>query len=191
VKDSALVLDASVIINVLATGCAEQLLHALPHRCLIVATTSREVLRHPLDRKATGDPLKKLVDEGLLVRTTLPDAALGRFMEFVQARTPDDLDDGEAASLATSEALACAVAMDERKGRRIARARFPDLVLHSSVDLFRDPIVSAALGTKLSEAVYSALIHANMRVLDEHVQWVRELVGAERIANCPSMRRAR
>jgi hypothetical protein len=168
----------------------EQIFHALPHRCHVVATTSREVQRHPLDKKATGDPLASLIGEGLLIRTTLPDTAQGRFMEPVQAATPDDLDDGEAASLATGEALGCAVAMDERKGRRIARARFAELVLHSSIDLFRHPAVSAALGTKLGDALYSALIHANMRVLDEDATWVRELVGAERIAHCPSLRRA-
>jgi hypothetical protein len=186
-----LVLDTSVVLNILGSGRAETILGALGGRRIVVTVTSREIIRHPLDPKATGNPLEALVAAGLVERAPLPDLALTRFLELTGAASPDDLDDGEAAALAAGEALNLPVALDETKGRRVARERLPGVPLLSSGAVFSDGAVCAALGADLADAVFSALVHARMRVLPEHDAWVRTLLGPARTVQCPSLRKKR
>ena len=115
----------------------------------------------------------------------------GRFLELTGAEPPDDLDDGEAAALAVGETLSLPVALDEAKGRRVARERLPDVRLLSSAEIFAMPEVAVALGAQLVEAMFSALVNARMRVLPDHEEWVRGLLGEARVAQCPSLRRRR
>jgi hypothetical protein len=189
--NDGVVLDTSVVLNLLGSGRAERILGSLRGRRLVVAVTSREIVRHPLAPNATTDPLEPLIVAGVVERPPLPSGALSRFLELTGAEPPDDLDDGEAASLAAGEALGLAVALDETKGRRVAKERLPGVRLLSSGAIFADPAVGAALGAELAEAVFSALVHARMRVLSEHDAWVRRLLGAARVGQCPSLRRRR
>jgi hypothetical protein len=185
-----MVLDTSVILNLLGSGRADRILGALRGRKVVVAVTSREIIRHPLAPDATRDPLGPLIAAALIERPPLPDRALPRFLELTSADPPDDLDDGEAAALAAGEAFGLAVALDETKGRRVAKQRLPAVPLLSSGALFADPDVGAALGSELADALFSALVHARMRVLAEHDPWVRGLLGP-RVAQCPSLRKRR
>ncbi|HSK01344.1 MAG TPA: hypothetical protein VK932_08890 [Kofleriaceae bacterium] len=184
------VLDASVLINLLGCGAADRVLAALPGRRVVADVTSRELLRHPLDPARAGNPLEPLVEAGLLERVELHTAAMQTFRALVGAEPPDDLGDGEAAAIALAQELSLAVALDDTKARRIARGRFPELQISSSVDLFASPPVAAALGDGLGDAVFSALVHARMRVLPENEAWVLLLLG-DRAAECPSLRRRR
>jgi hypothetical protein len=188
---SGVVLDTSVMLNILGSGQAESVLAALQARRIVVAVTSREVIRHPLESRPSGDPLAPLIGAGLLEKIPLPGPALVRFVELTGADEPDDLDDGEAAALAAGEALAFPVAIDERKGRRVAAARLPTVTLLSSGAIFAHPAVGATLGPCLADAVFSALVNARMRILPEHELWVHALLGPERVAQCPSLRRRR
>jgi hypothetical protein len=188
---NGVVLDTSVILNLLGSGRADRILGALRGRKVVVAATSREVIRHPLAPNATRDPLEPLLAAGLLEKAQLPDQTLPRFLELTGAEPPDDLDDGEAAALVAGEVFGLAVALDEAKGRRVAKGCLPGVALLSSGALFADAAVAAALGSELADAVFSALVHARMRVLPEHDTWVRGLIGADRIAQCPSLRRKR
>jgi hypothetical protein len=186
-----LVLDTSVVLNILGSGRAETILGALNVRRLVIAVTSREILRHPLHPKAGGDPLESIIAAGLVEKIPLPDVALARFVDLTGAASPDDLDDGEAAALAAGEALNLSVALDEAKGRRVAKERLPGVPLLSSGAVFLDAAVASALGADLAEAVFSTLVHARMRVLPEHDAWVRTLLGPARAAQCPSLRKKR
>ena len=188
-KRAGVVLDTSVMLNVLGSGHAETILGALRGRRVVVAVTSREVLRHPLHREAL-DPLASVVEAGLLEKIELPEIALTRFLELTGATPPDDLDDGEAGAIAAAEALGLAVALDERKGRRVVAARLPHVELISSGSIFADQEVGKVLGPRLADAVFSALIHARMRILSEHDVWVRALLGPARVAQCSSLRRS-
>jgi len=182
------VLDASVILNLLGSGKVTTILGAIPGRRIVVEVTSGEVLRHPLEPKSDGDPLAPLVLAGLLELVTLEGAAVSRFFDLVGAEPPNDLDDGEAAALAVGESLGVRVALDERKGRRVASAVLPHVELACSGSIFADAAVSAALGADLADALFSSLVNARMRVLVEHDAWVRGVLGP-RAALCPSLRR--
>jgi hypothetical protein len=183
------VLDTSVVVNLLASGHPETILRALGVRRVIVAVTSREILRHPLDTSRKGDPMAPLIEAGVIEQIPLDPAAQPRFMELVGAVAPDGLGDGEAAALACGELLMLPVALDETKGRRVAQQKLPGVRLVCSGAIFLCPAVKAALGTDLGDAVYSALVHARMRILAEHDSAVRKLIGDERANQCPSLRR--
>jgi hypothetical protein len=78
--------------------------------------------------------------------------------------------------------------IDERKAKRICRAWYPGLVVASTVDLLALDSVTKALGEEqLAEATYNALSTARMRVLPEHIDWVVNLIGAERTVLCTSL----
>lgn len=182
------VLDASVIINLLGSGIAERVLRSIPGRRIVVENTSREVVRHPLAPSSKADPVVPLVRAGLLEQVTLTAESLATFMGLVGAESPNDLGDGESAAIAVAQHLQLGVSLDDTKARRIVREQFPRLRLVSSVDLFALSEVAAELGGDLVDAVFSALIHARMRVLPENEAWVLLLLG-DRAAECPSLRR--
>jgi hypothetical protein len=56
------------------------------------------------------------------------------------------------------------------------------------VDIFAHPNVKDALGNeRLASAVFNALYEGRMRVLPRHVEWVIDLIGAERAGSCASL----
>jgi N-methylhydantoinase A/oxoprolinase/acetone carboxylase beta subunit len=76
------------------------------------------------------------------------------FLSLVGQNSADALGDGEAAAIAVAHVRRCAVALDERKARRIMRERYPDTEVVMSVDILRDPKVRDALGVEGSEAAF-------------------------------------
>ncbi|HWO25413.1 MAG TPA: hypothetical protein VNO30_42020 [Kofleriaceae bacterium] len=183
-----IVLDASIVINVLGCGAAASVLQAIPGMCLVPDVTSREIFRDPLAPGGGANPLDPLVAAGLIERVGLTPATMETFIELVGAAPPNDLGDGEAAAIALARERGLPIALDDTKARRIVRERFHGLPLRSSVDLFALPSVAVALGDALADAVFSALIHARMRVLPENDAWVRLLLG-ERAELCPSLKK--
>lgn len=180
------------MLNLLGSGCAQRILEVLPARKVVVSRVSREILRHPLQPRATTDPLAPLIDAAVLEMLPLREPALERFMTFVGAPAPDALGDGEAATLAVAELLGLTAVIDDGKARRIASFASPSGQLLSSVDLFRHEAVSAALGAEdHANAVYSALVNARMRVLPGDESWARGLIGSARAELCPSLRKRR
>jgi predicted nucleic acid-binding protein len=184
-----LVLDASVTINLLGTGHAATLLHALRRTVLMDEHAVDEVIYDP----STMAPAKKAIDQlitaGLIAKTKLDKHAYETFLELTGALPPDDLDDGEAATIATAIQAHATPVIDERKARRIIAARALSVSVLHSIDLLASHVIAAALSPHdLSAAVYGALHHARMRVPEECKAWVLSVAGAERAQACPSIR---
>lgn len=142
-------LDACCLINLLATGRAEDILRALPHRWAVARyVVEAEVLEIEEDAKQGSDPdrrrvplsplLTELVEKGLLeeldVDSPEEEAELVRFAA--------DLDDGEAHTCALATVRSGRVATDDKKAIRIlrsawtARGKESEPVLHTSEILF-------------------------------------------------------
>jgi predicted nucleic acid-binding protein len=183
-----IVLDASVVINVLGCGAAARVLRAIPGRRVIPDITSREILRDPLAPSSPEDPLDALIAAALIERVEITAATMETFLDLVGADPPNDLGDGEAAAIALAIALGLPLALDDTKARRIVREQFSGISMLTSVDLFALPTVAVALADELADTVFSALIHAHMRVLPENDAWVRLLLG-ERADHCPSLKK--
>ncbi len=189
---SILVLDASVVVNLVGSGQAGLLLRAVGRSAIVEETTLREVTRDPFTRRSAEETLRPLFEEGLLALGRLSDRALDTFMALVSAPEPDDLDDGEAAAIAHAQDIEAAVVVDERKAVRILTEHFPDVPVVQSVDLFSARSVVGALGkTVLANLVFATLVHARMHVPRAYREWVVELIGPDRASQCPSLPKRR
>jgi predicted nucleic acid-binding protein len=186
--DVILVLDASVVINLLGTGTADKIVRALGRRCVVERNAWREVTRDPLTGRSAAEPLGLLADVGLLERQQMQGAATTVFLDLSLAQPPEGLGDGEAATLAHAVKGGATAVIDEKKALRIGAAKFPELRLLATLDLLSVGSVAEALGrATLADAVFSALIHARMRVPSEFRKWVVDLIGRERALRSPSL----
>lgn len=185
------VMDASVVINLLATGCFSKILARTPGRFVIVQHVKDEVKLDPLTRKSRDSILDSFIDSGSLQVVELGDDEFNTFVDLVGAPAPDDLDDGEAATIAyANHNFACPI-IDENKGRRICRERFPALDVFDTVDLLR----MVKYGDGLSEiefirGVECALTIGRMRVAEHHLEWLSSMVSREALLGAPGLKRA-
>jgi predicted nucleic acid-binding protein len=183
-----LVLDASVIINLLATGAAAAVLNSLHLRAIIEETTLREVLRNPRDGKLAWPYLDELSKMGILRFEKMGADALDIFFELVSAEIPDDLSDGEAATIAHAATTRRAVVIDERKATRIVKSKYTHLTVCSSLDILACSRVVETIGIELiSSAIVDAANYARMRIPSHFADWVREILGPERASRCSTI----
>jgi predicted nucleic acid-binding protein len=188
---AVLVIDASVVINLNATGYAREILTALQRRVAIVNVTWEEVEEGERQGRRNIDLVRDLVGVGIIELVDLDDGAAQYFEQLVVGPATMTLDDGEAATIAYSIAHGAVAIIDERKAWRVCGERFPALRMNSTVDMFAHPNVARTLGRKsLSEAVMNALQRARMGVLPHRIQWVTDLIGTEQAARCSSLPRS-
>jgi predicted nucleic acid-binding protein len=184
---TVVVADTSVMINLNATGRAEDILGALPFRVVVTDIVVGE-LEDRRSGRQDGALLDALVTAGRISTVSLSDAALEAFASLVVGPAGDTLDDGEAATIAYAVEAGIPPVLDERKALRIYAARFSGPRTLSTVDLFAEAAVEAALGRPgLGDAVFRSLQTARMRVAAERLPWVVAFIGAERAAQCPSL----
>ena len=145
----SLLLDASCLLNLHATGRLREIAAALPYDLAVADyVLEREALYTWLigpdgtpDQRAPVD-LFPLVREGLVrvMRLEHPDEEL-TFVDLAAS-----IDDGEAVTGALAFHRGCSVATDDRKARRVFRERVPSVPLVSTLDLLelwaRDSSVS-------------------------------------------------
>lgn len=190
-RPSALVLDASVVINILACGDTQSLLRAMGCDMVIPQQVVEEILHNPSSSESGANALSSLIDLGLMRRHGLSENYYAVFVDLVGAEPPDGLGDGEAATIATAEELGCACVIDERKATRIALGRRPDLHVLCTVDLFCAPFVRTRFAREeLASLVHQALFNARMRVPHRYRTWVVDLIGRDAAESCVSLRRA-
>jgi predicted nucleic acid-binding protein len=183
-----LVADASTVINLNATGCAEAILRALPNRVAVVDVVPRELELGRRQGRPNIDLLNALVAAELVTIVKLDDASDRYFESLVVGSAATTLDDGEAASIAYAVEHRGIVIVDERKANRICRERFPALRAGSTVDIFAQAEIERALGREtLAQALVNALQLARMSVLPQDVEWVVGVIGPEQAALCRSL----
>jgi predicted nucleic acid-binding protein len=183
------VLDASAIINLLGTGIAGQLLSLLQVPIFAEQMAIREVIRHPIPKVDHAAELSALETGGILHCQTMDAEAREIFRELTASDLSGGLDDGEAATIAyaITHSTDTTPIVDERKATRIFRQRWPNRSAVGTAALLSDArIVDAISEEQLREAVYSALLHARMRVPPELRLWTLDLIGPERAASCAS-----
>jgi predicted nucleic acid-binding protein len=187
--DSRLVIaDASIVINLNATGCARDIVQALPHKLAVVDVVQGELEDGRRNGRRDADLLNRLAADGLLEIVQLEETATAHFESLVIGSAITTLDDGEAATIAYAITAGAIAALDERKATGLCARRFPTLDICSTVDILARPEVLHKLGNQgLSDAVYRALLHGRMRVFPQHVEWVLGLIGPEQAAECTSL----
>ena len=177
---SALFLDASAVINLVASNRMEEILSALACPILIEETVCREFKRNPRDGRSSKGVIEALAARSRLTVIKMSDTQFEIFLQLTGSPPPDDLGDGEAATLACADGAGAAI-IDEKKAMRIAARDFSTMSIYSSLDLICSEMVSSRLGKSgVSDAVYEALKVARMRVPHHWRNWIREVLGRER-----------
>lgn len=187
-KNAPLVLDASVVINLVASGHGCEVLSAVGCPAIVPDIVAGELDLGVISGRKDGEVLARWVTDGNLSQEGLTDDAWVDFERLVSGPSSESLEDGEAATIAHAHQRAAIAVLDERKAVRLCQERFPSLVHVSTVDLLLHPNVVAQLGQdSLVEALFNALTLARMRVFPQHHQTVANLLGAERIVHCNSL----
>jgi hypothetical protein len=183
-----LILDASILINILGTGLSEVVLKGLNRKVMVDEVALREVTIDPFSRKDPAEVLFGLRKNGLIEVISMESEAYDLFIGLTGGDPPDDLDDGEAATLAQAAFGNYVAVIDERKATRIAGLHFPGVALLNSLDLLtsRDLLLQNGRDA-IADVVYLALRYARMRVAPSERQWIFDLLGDDRARECPSL----
>lgn len=189
-RDSILVLDASVIINLLATGYASAILQAVPAPIVVTDNVIREIELGAVNGRPEPKQLLELIHNQILKREELSGIALEHFFDLVSGSTAASLGDGEAATLALAHCNGFTAGIDEKKATKISSERFENLRLITTVDILAYEPVRISLGDEaLAKATLQALKNARMQVRENQFDWIQGLIGCENVSLCPSLRR--
>ena len=141
-----LVLDTSVLINLLATEAMNAILEALAVPCHAPQQVLAEVCRDPVTGvifPAERHPLREKSSAVSIL--ALEGTELDLFLRIVGAPAGDALGDGEAAAIAVAISRGLDLVIDDRKARRIVRERFSrDAVPPRHRPLLRRPVRTPA-----------------------------------------------
>ncbi len=188
----ALVLDASVVINLNATGCVRRILDAIPNPIVILEVVLRELETGRVKGRTDADTVGDLVKSGCVQLAALSPECESNFLALVAGSGATTLDDGEAATIAWSVAHGGIPIIDEKKGSAICRDRFPHLKLGTTIDIFaHEQVQSAFVKADLADSIFNALTLARMRVHDKDMAWVIGMIGPERASICNSLPRSK
>jgi predicted nucleic acid-binding protein len=189
-QDSILVLDASVIINLLATDHASAILQALPTPIVVTDNVIREIELGAVNGRPESKQLLELIHNQILKSEVLSGIALEHFFDLVSGSTAASLGDGEAATLALAHSNGFTAVIDEKKATTISSERFETLHLITTVDILAYEPVRISLGDEaLSVATLQALKNARMQVRENQFDWIQGVIGCENVGLCPSLRR--
>ena len=182
---STIVLDSSVVINILACGDAARFLKELDRKVVLPRQVVNEIRREPVQHPDSTNSFPNLLQSGLLQLYELEDENYLKFLDLVGAAAPDSLGDGEAATIAVAEHLQCAAIIDERKATRIARGRRDVSLTACTIDLYTHSLAAAKYSREeVASLIFSSMQHARMRIPQERRPWVLDLIGAERAMQC-------
>ncbi len=189
-QDKVLVLDASVIINLLATGYASAILKALPATLVVTGNVVSEINLGSSNGRHESKFLAELTNARILQVQELDEQSLPHFFGMVSGHTAASLGDGEAATLAFAYSNGFSAAIDEKKATRIAGERFELMKLVTTVDILAHESVQVLLGEDtLANATLQALQVARMQVRPHQFDWIARLIGESNLENCASLRR--
>lgn len=187
----ALLLDASVIVNVNATGYADKILTALPMEVLVPKPVIKELKNGAARGHADATDLDDLLNRKIVLEAPLLGSAQSEFIALTAGASVSSLGDGEAATIACAHASGAWAAIDERKARRICEERYKPVTIVSTVDILaHGHVVGALTKDEMAKAVFAALEVANMHVHPHQVDWVTSWIDDEFLHLCTSLPRA-
>lgn len=189
-RHKAIVLDASVLINLNATGCGKDILLSLPQECITPTQVIEELNRGALRGHRDCQQVAHLLDSGELIAKPIGAAAEELYESLITGDATTTLDDGEAATIALASELEAAAIIDERKALKLCGHRFPNLPVVTTPDLLLGASVKESLGcTMVADALFNALTIGRMRVPTRLQAAIIDLIGVERAALCTSLPR--
>ena len=182
-----IVLDTSTIINLNATGFAEEILTALPHRFLVPLPVVTELESGRAKGYTDATDMFALMDRDIIEPIRMTNEERLAFIGFVSGNAAQSPGDGEAATLALTETGQRWACIDEKKARYLCR-RLPASKLISTLDIIlHKSVVSRLSEFEIVSCVGAALEVAYMNVQAEHLEWVLTIIPQERLNRCLSL----
>lgn len=189
-KDRLLVLDASVVINLLATGNALDILAALDRPVLLPEPVVREVENGEHRGHGAHMKCRELLVEGRVSMIDLDAASLPVFMELVGGTTSSSLGDGEAATIAIASTRPGCAVIDEKKAKKLLSTMFAHIGAVTTIDLLSHKEVVRRIGReRLAAGMVAALNDARMQVREMQFDWVQQVIGETAADNCDALKR--
>ncbi|MFQ5535198.1 MAG: hypothetical protein ACE5EM_10315 [Sphingomonadales bacterium] len=187
-SSTVLVADASVVINLNATGYATEIIQSHPGLLAVTDNAFAELARGIGNGHSDADQLQALSDSGIVNLVQLSDTGKAIYASLIEGSALRTLDDGEAATIGYAHEVGGIALIDERKAINLCANNFPDLAVASTVDLLTHEAVGNALGKQSQiEAIVRALQIARMRVPPDHVNLVVDMIGEEVASTCNSL----
>lgn len=188
---TVLVADASVVINLNATGRALDIIRAQPGTVVVTDNAFAELEAGA--RKGHNDhkQLQALIGAGAVRLAQLGEVGNGVYASLIEGSAVRTLDDGEAATIGYAHEISGVALIDERKARTICASDFPSLPIASTIDLLTHDLIENALGHQGQiDAIVNALRSARMRVPPHQIAMVVKLIGEETALTCNSLPKA-
>ncbi len=179
----SILLDASCLLNLYATGHLRDVTAALPYQVRVADyVVEREALfvwrPGPTEGREVQEPvdLGSFLDEGLIQQVRLEN----QIEEATFVALAAELDDGEAVTGAIAFHRGCAVATDDRKARRVLRQLSPPVELFYTLELLKqwgekNRVPLDVLRTALAEMKSSASYFPGAR--HRLYEWWRSVVS--------------
>lgn len=186
-NERALVLDASVLINLIGSGYCERILAALTLPIRVSEYAASEIMDGGHEDAVV---MRGLLDEGAIHREPMTPTASALFVDLVSGATHESLGDGEAATIAIANDTDAMAVIDEKQAWRIVNGRFADVQLATTVDILALSAVRLSLGDNaLAQAVNSSLVRARMQVREHQLDWIVGCIGIKAASECRSLAR--
>lgn len=183
-----LVADASVIINLNATGSAFDIIQALPGSFVVTKNAFNELSAGAHNGHNDAIRLEALVASGAVRFVELGESGNSVYASLVEGIASRTLDDGEAATIAYAHENSAIATIDDKKARSICQSDFPSLKVISTIDLLTHELIRDALGTEGQRAsIVNALRDARMWIPLYQIKMVVDLIGYEVAAACNSL----
>lgn len=154
-----LVLDASMLINLLATQECGAILHALAVSCVAPEQALAEVTKDPVSKQRFSERKSVAARLAPLKAYALSGEAYEQYLTLAGAPPPNGLGDGEAACIAAVGALGYTICLDDAKARRICAETFPTIAMLWSAELIGHARVVKTLGKKRSDECFHQAKH--------------------------------
>ena len=140
-RTASLVCDASVWINLVATGRVDDILRSSPAELVITTTALGELENGRAKGRQTATEVARLIEIGLIREVSLSSDDEVVFLDLVAGPTSLTLDDGEAATIAYALGSGVGALIDERKATELCADRYSGLIVMSTTDLLlADPL---------------------------------------------------
>lgn len=177
-----LVLDASVLINLLGCCAAAEVFSTLDLPCIVEDKVFGEISRHPIPGLCHIEELQALQNAGLIERVRMGEEEYSNFLSLIQAPLGQRLDAGESATLVVAQQRALSVVIDENKARSYIRSNMPQVAAVSTLKLLISATVRLGKDAAyLQELVAAARKNSRMGVPKDEKQLLVDVLACERL----------
>lgn len=179
-----LALDASVLINLLGCGVANDVFGSLGGPCMVEEKVLGEISRHPVVGLCHVEALRSLKAMGFIEQTRMDADEYTHFLTLIQTPLGKRLDAGESATFAVARSRQFAMVIDENKARKYVACHAPQVKIVSSLKLFISATVR--LGRDISflqTTLNAARHHARMAIPRDEESLFADVIAARCVAD--------